>query len=1167
MNETKILLRTKTEVALTGFSGNWTSANVTNVERWEIDAITGTATHTADPLLYAVVPTVNDWQAPAWYINHSTFVKHYERSASPSLIHISTEPFLFIHPTLDFALTSFTGATFTITDRANGTQAEIGTDDTTALRLYIYAGMFRLAYVSGDLIGYGGSTSPMSAGGAALKAVLDTCGFGVWTVDTTTEPGVWHLSHDNSGGKTDYIERNGGNTQQLQGTIGFGVFADQIYTNTLTSGTSYVTRISVSSFSGTGNLKIYLGGALIGTINCATATPGTFEYTGLANDNEFRLVCDSTAGVVIDGVYVATIPQSYWLDTYTTVPFPLTYQIADIREADKRHSDFSKTIVLPGTKNNNQVFKHISGLTVENVFDLNKKTDCQVYADGIPILDGFLQLVRANVDKRTDTIEYEVVIYGYNVDIFERLGDKLLTDLDLTDLFHIRDETTIIDSWTGNWANPGYVYPLIDWGKDYNYSAISTLGGSIPVFDLYPAVYARVWVDKIFSENGFTYTSNFFDSSLFKQLIIPYDGTSGAFPTRSVTLHFSVGYTIQLSANNYQDGTNAVLKFGFGKISPDGVFYPIANADHDVNVYTLVPSNINFTKTVNVEIGWEVVTYLKTSNVPNYSTGTVWVGANSYFSGVYNDVDANHPDGSFRVSLVSPRMVDDDGDTVLDGYLSPGNYALGYFLFPFDDESTGSNSDAFNTFDLTGSAFIPDVYFGYISSYGVTNPQPGVHTVPGNTPMILVANGIRQADLLMALIKMFNLYIEPDRFNPKNLFIEPRDDYYDDYTTVRNWTKKLDVSKPIKEEFMSELQDKEFLFTYKLDKDFYNDDYNGKTKKVYGDYSFVSQNEFVKDTKNVEVVFASTPLVPLLNVAVPMNDFVISKIGQVNSSAVWSPSTQLVPRILFYKYSALPNGRHWYFVSTNYTTYPYAGHLNDPFSSTVDLNFGVCDFYYPGIHITDSNLFTRYYKRQLDEINNIDSKLVTAFFNLHPKDVLNIQFNQLIYVDNVYYRLNKIQDFDIASSATTRVELQKVLDVRRDNILISVVDEDFSLNAGWTYSGGAGWNGTAGAYPFSSGTGTLSQTPAVALAPGETYTVSFTLTTNFTGFTCTPSLGGNTAGSPGTFSASNETITYNVNIVAGAGTDVEFLIGNASGSIDDIRVYRYEAPPAVIYID
>ena len=54
------------------------------------------------------------------------------------------------------------------------------------------------------------------------------------------------------------------------------------------------------------------------------------------------------------------------LDLYENISLPITYSIADIRFPEQRQGTFTKTISLPGTKQNNHLFNHI--------FRINKVT-------------------------------------------------------------------------------------------------------------------------------------------------------------------------------------------------------------------------------------------------------------------------------------------------------------------------------------------------------------------------------------------------------------------------------------------------------------------------------------------------------------------------------------------------------------------------------------------------------------------------------------------------------------------------------------------------------------------------------------------------------------------------------------------------------------------------
>ena len=91
---------------------------------------------------------------------------------------------------------------------------------------------------------------------------------------------------------------------------------------------------------------------------------------------------------------------------------------------------------------------------------------------------------------------------------------------------------------------------------------------------------------------------------------------------------------------------------------------------------------------------------------------------------------------------------------------------------------------------------------------------------------------IKQKDFFMSLVKMFNLYVQADTQNDKNVFIEPRDDFYD--STIKDWSQKLDVSKQLEYLPMGALDSKDYLFTYKADKDYYNELYTTTWDEIYG---------------------------------------------------------------------------------------------------------------------------------------------------------------------------------------------------------------------------------------------------------------------------------------------------------------------------------------------
>lgn len=108
-----------------------------------------------------------------------------------------------------------------------------------------------------------------------------------------------------------------------------------------------------------------------------------------------------------------------------------------------------------------------------------------------------------------------------------------------------------------------------------------------------------------------------------------------------------------------------------------------------------------------------------------------------------------------------------------------------------------------------------------------------------------------------------------------------------------------------------------------------------------------------------------------------------------------------------------------------------------------------------------------------------------------------------------------------------------------------VTNGTFTTDTGWTK--GTGWTIAAGVATATGAISTaLSQTAAIALIPGYTYTITYT-TTRSAG-TITPSLGG-TAGT-----ARNSAATFVEQIVAGSDGTIAFTGAGFTGTLDNISV-------------
>ena len=151
--------------------------------------------------------------------------------------------------------------------------------------------------------------------------------------------------------------------------------------------------------------------------------------------------------------------QGIELDLYDNVSIPITYNIIDVREPEKRKTSWSKTITVPGTKNNNKVFSHIydiggdqwvkiRGRAVWSGFNPNLKTEIVILNDGVQVLKGNMQLKSATKDV-DGNIEYEIALNGDLTSLFFDIGNKKLADLDFSEWSHDWSKENVVRTWSG----------------------------------------------------------------------------------------------------------------------------------------------------------------------------------------------------------------------------------------------------------------------------------------------------------------------------------------------------------------------------------------------------------------------------------------------------------------------------------------------------------------------------------------------------------------------------------------------------------------------------------------------------------------------------------------------------------------------------------------------
>jgi hypothetical protein len=816
--------------------------------------------------------------------------------------------------------------------------------------------------------------------------------------------------------------------------------------------------------------------------------PGSLVFT----DRPLQLPISFTSnenGVIYQGTTIS----SAWsqVDLSDDVAFPITFNIADVREINNRNGAYSKTIVIPGTKENNKVFKYIFDIQGIDNYDTRVRVRANVVVDTIPVLEGYFQLDTINCDNN-EYWSYNCIIYGENANFSKNIDQNaLLNSLNFNEYDHYKTLDAITQSWVGDYTY-GYYYPWVDYNSGKDPLTLQPITGSLNITNasllsitnenFKPAIYVKQYWDKIFKLYGYTYESNFLNSDAFTSLIIPTNVkvlqnqdlwrlNSSMKAGISVDTQFinpAPGFnnyplfSTQLSNNDTITNTWTMSVADPFFYNPQGVFYDIPggsfryqntfdgttfkNQKIILNLdYKITPT---FTPILLPGLGFVLFykfyrngTYIATRKVQSFDSGVnTAVGA-----GFQQRVLAINTFGELEAASQNAfkrRQMRVVYDTAVDGNLNNGDtleVRLGIAVFP-----TGMDGDFATVLsrlaNFWGTAYTIDFYSSTNGSDGCyfyndidtkllpNQPFAMSSTIPGN---------IKQIDFVNSIIKMFNLYLNQDKVDPKKIYIEPRDQFYE--TNFVDWSRKLDISKDILQKPIVDRKKRVFM-SYKDDKDLINTFYKSNTNQIYGQYEYLTGNEFDTSEQKIEVIFSPSPLSNRKNSRGDLQtDLIYTQIldpkGTINTENYNIVDSNI--RILYRKNISLTgtNFRIFDYQSYySYETYPYAGHLDNPLSPGLDLSFSEpLDFFYINYFgYTNNNLYTLYYEQFFEEVYGLESKHIVAYVYLTPQDIIDFDYRKLVYLDSAssgtggYFRVNKIE-YDPFNKQSYKVELIKVL--------------------------------------------------------------------------------------------------------------------------------------------
>jgi hypothetical protein len=526
-------------------------------------------------------------------------------------------------------------------------------------------------------------------------------------------------------------------------------------------------------------------------------------------------------------------------------------------------SDFTRQILVPGTKKNNAFFEHVYDIAVENpyLFETNVKVPAYFDFDGLYVSQGYLQLNKVNVYANRFVDSYEISIFGTLSSFARDINRLYLTDLtsSLAQYNHTASLQNITASWGGNLFSGDIVYPLAEYGQKIQYTpeenqfGIDSVSGSLCVQDFKPAIRIKPVFDAIFDAAGYTYSSSFMNQTFLdnvymianRQLRYPvfYSGSNG-----DNAINLETYGLCKFSPFSGSGQTDVLMSPGSDLKLP---WYKI-ESNPGGNLSSNLVYGLNFSSSLRgeIELNFEV-TQSGTpagSGMPQFSlvikdqapatVATIpLTNINNYMVDVkdYNDntiktqkfdltTEFNTPmlkSGSYSFYLQYTKL----GDTNFDVVLNPDSNLKSYFQI--------------NKVSQGGDGLIMNI----------------ADNLPYGT------SGIKCVDFIKGLQKKFNLVIYPDKTQQRQFIIETFNDWYNRGET-KDFNKYINLDEKIEVIPANNLAVNELNFGDTLDGDYVSQQFQKENNREYGKTYYVdTQNFFSQGTFDVKTTFASSPLI------------------------------------------------------------------------------------------------------------------------------------------------------------------------------------------------------------------------------------------------------------------------------------------------------------------
>lgn len=716
--------------------------------------------------------------------------------------------------------------------------------------------------------------------------------------------------------------------------------------------------------------------------------------------------------------------ETYDLDIDSQIPLRLDISAVQNERIGSFFGIGSQQFDLPGTKANNKFFKHGYIVGATDIPAFYNSIQGYIIANGETLLDGQFQLLEIITDDE-GYVTYKCQMTDETVRFNDALASKLMKNADFSSLNHDFTYANITSSWDNGLLNGAIYYPLAQYGFDdpdniqLPYFSFSGSVGNyltnsltpIQAQQFLPAIRVKDTLDAIFDQVGFRYTGSFATGSDFFNLYILPKGQEALGPVGEP----GTEATFQATADGGQS-----ISIG----STDLVEYPTEISD---------PANAYSTST--------------------YAYTPAATGEHIFSGGVtfFNPVWFSGGEVKVKVKIMIGSTPGGSG-TVIASQERNFTSADGFNIFTVQATGTYNITSLGNVvwvdceYTQVSAGTAGNLVVFYSSTFRCTKAPPQL--LGGNINMALQWGGdTKTIDIFKGILEHFNLVVTPVKGEIGSLSIDNVNDWIRAGDLI-DWTQKMDTATRISINHTVDEQPKELLFKNADD----NDRFSKLTQESdpnfqYGTLRAIAANNISQGKKTIGDYFAPTilggPFKPdttgtgtsgdgTLQLDV-VNSFVFPHIYKFENQKM--TSYQFKPRIGYKvtnnfsgNYYVGPTGGSATEFTDEYTTISNVSALPVVSGSSNDLHFNntYTTFTDTGDLDDGVNNFTKYWKTYIDSLYWDEGSKVTMNLEFDPYEFYNLELNSRVFIKDTFYRINKINGFNLSESDTAEVELIKL---------------------------------------------------------------------------------------------------------------------------------------------